>query len=200
MLCSFCPRSLMIHSRLRNKLILRCMSQSQQIKASGHVPKTRPTIKNGDDKKILLFERNRNYWIFYRAAATTMWVVGIPLAANFLHLGWKFNIPKFMLAGAVLFFGGWFSASVVIMNKQVRRMEYQPSQKRVLITTMGKFGQPVVAKYKIGEALYDDTVAKKKRVYIKVLNNDYVLQQNKGKIHNEELLWKLIGRKDFDDV
>ena len=42
-------------------------------------------------------------------------------------------------------------------------MEYQPSQKRVLITTMGKFGQPVVAKYKIGEALYDDTVAKKKR-------------------------------------
>ena len=81
-------------------------------------------------------------------------------------------MPKFMLAGAVLFFGGWFSATLVIMNKQVRRMEYQPSQKRIIFTTIGKFGQPVEAKYKVGEALFDDSVKEKKsRIFYLICYN-----------------------------
>ena len=36
-------------------------------------------------------------------------------------------------------------------------------------------------------------------VYLKILNKEYVLQVNKGELYNEDLLWKLVGRKDFDD-
>ena len=48
---------------------------SARIKANKKTVKT-STPKDAVDRRILLFKRNRNYWMLFRIAGVSMWLVG----------------------------------------------------------------------------------------------------------------------------
>ena len=82
----------------------------------------------------------------------------MPLAINFLDLGWDFKIPKFMLASGAFFFAAWYAAALLVWGRQVRHLEYSPLQKRLFFTTIGASGRPVTNSFRQGEVVYDDSV------------------------------------------
>lgn len=138
--------------------------------------------------------------MIFRICGLSMWLVGLPLAINFLDLGWDFKIPKFMLASAAFFFAGWYAGALLVWGRQVRHLEYSTAHKRLFFTTIGASGRPITNSFRQGEVVFDDSINETSRVYLKVVNKEYVLQLNKGELHNEDLLWKLVARKDFDNI
>ena len=89
-------------------------------------------------------------------------LTGLPLAINFLDIGWDFKLPKFMLAACVFFFACWYTAALVIWGRQVRHLEYSPLQKRLYFTTIGAAGRPVTNSFRQGEVVFDDSVTETK--------------------------------------